>query len=236
MKLSIIIPVFNEDRTILAILEKVSKVRLPTNITKEIIVVDDSSTDSTSKILKDIQNINFKLISHKINKGKGASVRTGIKISSGDYIIIQDADLEYNPEDYSKLLEVVIKDDEKIVYGTRLKNYPLSFWGEKKTVLPLHLLANKFLTFLVNILFNAHLSDMETGYKLFSREVLEKMDLKSNRFDIEPEITIKALKLGYNIKEVEIVTRPRDYKEGKKIGFIDGLSAIWTIIKYRFAN
>lgn len=236
MKLSIIIPVYNEERTILAILKKVSKVRLPANITKEIIVVDDSSADSTLKILKNIKNINFKLIVHNANKGKGAAVRTGIKESSGDYIVIQDADLEYDPEDYLKLLEPVIKAGEKIVYGTRLKNYPLSFWGEEKTVLPLHLLANKFLTFLVNILFRANLSDMETGYKLFSREVLKKMDLKSNRFDIEPEITIKALKLGYNIKEVEIITRPRDYKEGKKIGFMDGLSAIWTIIKYRFAN
>lgn len=226
--LSIIIPVFNEEKTIKHLLEKVTKVRLPDGITKEIIIIDDGSTDKTATILS-----KFQILKHQKNMGKGAAVRTGIKKVSGDYIIIQDADLEYSPEDYYKLLQPILKKQAKIVFGTRLVNYPLKLWGENKTVLPLHLIANKFLTTLTNLLYGSKLTDMETGYKLFTKEVIKKLKLVSNRFEIEPEITIKSLKLGYNIVEVPISTAPRGYEEGKKIGFWDGIKAVWIILKYK---
>lgn len=226
--LSIIIPVFNEEKTIKRLLEKVAKVRLPDGITKEIIIIDDGSTDKTVTILS-----KFQILRHQKNLGKGAAVRTGIKKVSGDFIIIQDADLEYNPEDYYKLLKPILQNQAKIVFGTRLKNYPLKLWGSDKTVLPLHLIANRFLTALTNLLYGSRLTDMETGYKLFTKEVIKKLKLSSNGFEIEPEITIKSLKLGYNIVEVPIRTAPRGYEEGKKIGFWDGVKAVWTILKYK---
>lgn len=234
MKLSIIIPVYNENKTIKQLLDRVEKVKLPHGIEKEIIVVDDCSTDKTPEILSNTKNIKFIYIRHIKNLGKGASVRDGIHKVSGDYVIIQDADLEYDPNDYSRLLEPILKKKAKIVFGTRLVNYPLKLWGRNKTFLPLHLIANKFLTWLVNLLYNSTLTDMETGYKLFTKEIIGKLYLKSDRFEIEPEITIKSLKLGYNIFEVPIKTKPRGYHEGKKIGFWDGLGAVWTILKYRF--
>ncbi len=233
--ISIIVPVFNEEKTVKQLLERVSKVKLPWGIGKEIIVVDDGSEDNSkfkiqnSKLYKTI-----KFFSHKHNLGKGAALRTGIKAAGGDYLIIQDGDLEYNPDDYSKLLEPILKKKSKIVFGTRLVNYPLKLWGKNRTVLPLHLIANRFLTWLVNFLFGSKLTDMETCYKLFTREVIENLRLQSDRFEIEPEITIKSLKLGYNIVEVPIRTKPRGYDQGKKIGFWDGLKAVWTILKYRF--
>ncbi len=233
--LSIIIPVFNEEKTIEALLKKVNKVKLPNGIDKEIIVVDDCSTDKTSEILSRFKNIKSHYIRHNKNLGKGAAVRAGIKNSTGDYIIIQDADLEYDPEDYLKLLQPILKKESKIIFGTRLVNYPLKIWGKNKTVLPFHLIANRFLTWLVNFLYGSKLTDMETGYKLFSREAIKKLDLKSNGFEIEPEITIKSLKLGYNILEVPIKTKPRGYNQGKKIVFWDGLLAVWTILKYKFS-
>lgn len=236
MKLSIIIPVFNEDKTIIEILNRVISAKVPKEITKEIIVVDDGSFDNTGKIIESVSKKELKYIRHSKNIGKGAAVRTGIENSSGDLILIQDADLEYDPSYYSTMLEPILKKEASIVYGTRLVNYPLKLWGKNKTVLPLHLLANKFLTGLVNILYKAKLTDMETCYKLSSREILKKINLKSNRFEIEPEITIKCLKLGYNIIEVPIKASPRNYNEGKKIGFKDGIQAIWTIVKYKFTN
>lgn len=232
--LSIIVPVFNEQKTVKELLGKVFKAKLPDGISKEIIVVDDCSTDKTSKFLSSITDINFVYFKHHRNLGKGAAVKTGIKRAIGDYLIIQDADLEYDPNDYTRLLEPILKGKSQIVFGTRLINYPLRLWGKNKTVLPLHLIANKLLTGLVNLLYGSSLTDMETGYKLFTREIIGKLHLKSDRFEIEPEITIKSLKLGYNILEVPIKTEPRGYDEGKKIGFWDGLTAIWTIFKYRF--
>lgn len=242
MKLSIIIPVFNEERTIAKILDKVNKVKLPSLIKKEIIVVNDGSTDKTNKVLSEFKiihpsfggkNLKFKILKHDKNRGKGAAIRTGLKYATGDFIIIQDADLEYNPIYYSKLLKPILKDNAVCVYGSRLIDYPLRFWGERKTVLPTHLIANKFLTALTNILYGSNLTDMETCYKLFKKEVLDEISIKSNRFDFEPEITAKVLKLNIPIIEVPISVKPRTYKEGKKIKWYDGGKAIFALIKYR---
>lgn len=232
MKLSIIIPVYNEERTIRQILNKVAQVRLPNSINKEIIVVSDGSTDNTDRILSAIKNIRF--LRHEKNIGKGAAIRTGLKNATGDLIIIQDADFEYDPSYYRLLLEPILKENAQVVYGSRLTNYPFNLWGKNKTVLPTHLIANKFLTLLTNLLYGSKLTDMETGYKLIKREVLLKIPLVSNGFEIEPEITAKILKLKIPIVEVPIKVIPRTYQEGKKIGFSDGFLAIWTLIKYRF--
>lgn len=233
MKLSIIIPTFNEERTIAKILDKVNKVKLPSLIQKEIIIVNDGSTDSTDKILSK-QNIKFKYFRHKKNLGKGAAIRTGLSKATGELIIIQDADLEYNPTYYSKLLKPILKDNAACVYGSRLINYPLRFWGKRKTVLPTHLIANKFLTFLTNIIYQGSLTDMETGYKLFKRNILNSLQLKSNKFDFEVEITAKILKNEIPIVEVPILVNLRTYREGKKIKWYDGVKAIYALIKYRF--
>ncbi len=231
--LSIIIPVFNEEKTIKQILNKVKQIKLP-NLNKEIIVISDCSTDNTDRILSTEKNIKF--IRHKKNIGKGAAVKTGLKEATGDLVIIQDADLEYDPIYYAKLLEPVLREKASVVYGTRLKNYPLKFWGKNKTVLPSHLIANKFLTLLTKILYGGNVTDMETGYKLFSKKILDEIDIKSNKFDFEAEVTAKVLKRKVSIVEVPISVTPRTYKEGKKIGWEDGISAIWTLIKYRFIN
>ncbi len=236
MKLSIIIPVYNEERTIAEILKRVKNLKLPSNLEKEIVVIDDASSDSTPEILDQQLNSSLKKIKHLNNLGKGAAVRTGLQRATGEIIITQDADLEYNPKDYQKLLAPILERKSQVVFGTRLKNYPLKFWGENKTVLPLHLIANKLLTTLTNILYGSNLTDMETGYKAFTKNVMKNIKLQSNKFDIEPEITIKIIKAGYQILEVPIITNPRDYSEGKKIGFWDGLQAIWTVIKYKFTN
>lgn len=233
MKLSIIIPTFNEEKTIETILRKVNEVRLPNTLTREIIVVDDCSTDNTPKILSKLKNIRFKYLRHDKNLGKGSAIRNALKIAKGDYIIIQDADLEYNPEDYSRLFEPILKGKASVVYGTRLTNYPLRLWGKNKTVLPFHLIANKALTALTSFLYGSNLTDMETCYKLIKGEVLQKISLKSQRFDFEPEVTAKILKLNIPIVEVPIVVKPRTYKEGKKISWKDGLVAVWILIKYR---
>lgn len=235
MILSIIIPVFNEEKTIELILNKVQRVRLP-GAKKEIIVVDDCSFDNTSRILSKFKRNGIKSYRHKKNMGKGAAIRTGIEYASGDLIIIQDADLEYDPLYYVELLKPFDKKDTKVVYGSRLINYPLKLWGKDKTILPIHLIANKFLTFLTNLVYGSNLTDMETGYKLFKKDVLKGIGLKSNKFDFEAEITAKILKRKIPIVEVPISVKPRSYKEGKKIGWRDGLAAIWTLIKYRYTN
>lgn len=236
MILSAIIPVFNEENTISNILNKVSQIRLPSGIKKEIIVVDDGSTDSSKLKVKSLKSKGIKLLSHPKNLGKGAAVKTGLKYATGDIVIIQDADLEYDPKYYLVLLKPILENKASIVYGTRLINYPLKLWGKDKTVLPTHLIANKFLTGLTNLLYSSNLTDMETGYKVFKTDCLNGIELKSSGFGFEPEITAKFLKKGYKIFEVPISVTPRTYQEGKKIGFWDGIQAVWTISKYKFVD
>ena len=248
MKLSIIIPVYNEEGTIEELLRRVNSVKLPPGFQKEIIVVDDGSTDKTTEVLSEFKMKNlvfhkkirgseqFKILRHSKNKGKGAAIRTGIENSTGDLIIIQDADLEYDPKFYAILLEPIFQNNAQVVYGSRLINYPLKFWGKDKTVLPLHLIANRFLTFLTNSIYGGKLTDMETGYKLFKKAVLKNISINSNKFDFEAEITARILKKKIPIIEVPIIVKPRTYKEGKKIGWMDGITAIFTLIKYKLVD
>lgn len=237
MKLSIIIPVYNEGKTIKQILTRVIKAKLQSGVEKEIIVVDDGSSDSlkfkvqSSKLFKKI-----KFIAHPKNLGKGAAIRTGIAHSTGNLVIIQDADLEYDPDDYKRLLIPILEKRAEVVYGNRFKNYPLKIWGKDKTILPTHWIGNMMLALVTNLLYGSNLRDMETGYKVLSKKVLDKIDLKAKRFEFEPEVTAKVLRKGYKIYEVPITVTPRTHKEGKKISWKDGFSALWTLIKYRLIN
>lgn len=232
MKVSIIIPVYNEEKTIKQILELVMKAGLPQNYQKEIIVVDDCSTDLTSKSLNEWRN-KIMLIRHEQNRGKGAAIRSGLAQASGDLILIQDADLEYDPGDYVRLINEFGKSNGA-VYGSRLKEFRVKWSGRERTPLLTHLAANKLLTGLTNWLYQADLTDMETCYKLVDRKLMLSLDLVSDRFEIEPEITAKLLKRKIIIKEIPIKVTPRSYKEGKKINWRDGIKALWTLVKFRF--
>ena len=223
MKLSVIVPVFNEVKTIKEILKKVEDV----NIDKEIIVIDDYSTDGTRDILKRL-NRKYKIFFQDENKGKGSAVKIGFDNSIGDIIIIQDADLEYNPEEYPKLLEPILSGKSSVVYGSRFLN--MSHIPRYR----LFYLGNIFLSFLSSILYGQKITDMETCYKVFKREVIKDVKIKADRFDFEPEITAKIIKAGYKIKEVPIDYKSRSFEEGKKIGWRDGVKAIWILVKYRF--
>jgi len=235
MKVSIIVPVFNEGKTVGLILDKVASAKLPPGFTKEIIVINDGSTDNTTNVLR-ASKITFKTVNHPVNRGKGAAVKTGISQSRGDVVLIQDADMEYNPEDFVRLLQPFLDKRTTAVYGSRFIDYPLKLFGKNKTPLPFHWLANKGLTFLVNLLYGNFVTDMETCYKVIRRDTLVLLDLQANKFDIEPEITAKILKKGIKIIEVPIKVKPRNYDQGKKIGWKDGIAAIWTLFKYRFVN
>ena len=229
MKVSIVIPCFNEMRTLNFLLERVRAVLLP--IAKEIVIVDDASTDGTRQYLQKLererQNDSVKIIYHEKNQGKGAALRAGFKAAGGDFVLIQDADLEYDPKDYPKLLEPLIAGRADVVYGSRFAG------GESHRVLYFwHSIANKFLTLLCNMVTNLNLTDMEVGYKAFRREVLEALHLKEDRFGFEPEVTIKISRLVKRIYEVGISYSGRTYLEGKKINWKDGLRALIVIVKY----
>ena len=224
MKTSIIVPVFNEEKTVAEILEKLSQLK----IEKEIIIINDGSTDkSLEKIKQFIKNKkNFKVFSFSKNKGKGAAVRKGISLSTGSIIIIQDADLEYDPQEIVKLITLIKNKKAKVVYGSR-------FTGERRNMFFWHMIGNRFLSLITNILYDTTLSDMEVGYKAIKRDVLEKINLSASRFDFEPEITAKILKRGIRIYEVPISYCGRERHEGKKITWKDGVVAIWTLFKNR---
>ena len=226
MKISIIIPVFNEKNSIEEIIKRVQAVDV--GLEKEIIIVDDCSQDGTRQILEKLNYPNMKLFFHSKNKGKGAALQTGFSKAEGDIILIQDADLEYDPKEYHKLLEPILDGRADVVYGSRFLGGPhrvLFFW---------HYVGNKILTMLSNMTSNLNLTDMETCYKVFKKEILNKIKIKSKRFGFEPEVTIKFAKLKCRIYEVPISYSGRDYSEGKKIGWKDGIAAIFHIIRYKF--
>lgn len=229
MKLSVVIPVYNE----VALVKESVKQVVDVNLAHEIIIVDDGSTDGTKELYPEIQAMSPKIIVyyHEKNKGKGAAVRTGFSKASGDVFIIQDADLEYDPNDYTKLLEPIQRGRADVVYGSRLQGGPtraMFFW---------HMVGNKFLSLVTNVLYDVILTDMETCYKVFKREVVQGIQLNARGFELEPEITAKVLKKGYRIYEVPISYYGREFDEGKKIRPIrDGLMALWTLIKYRFVD
>jgi glycosyltransferase involved in cell wall biosynthesis len=227
MKVSVIIPVYNEVNTIEEILRRVEA----EEIASEILIVDDGSTDGTRDILQTLSNEeHIRVILHEKNQGKGAAVRTGIQNATGDVLLIQDADLEYNPRDYPALLQPIEEGIADVVYCSRFLG------GPRRTAMYWHMVANKLLTFMTNLLYNTILSDMETGYKVFKREVLEGIKIRANKFDFEPEFTAKILKRKARVYEVPISFNPRDYDEGKKIGIKDAFQAIWALIKYRFVD
>ena len=231
MKLSIIIPAYNEEDTILEIIEKVKKADA-LNLKKEIIIVDDFSKDNTRDILLKLKDSMVKIFFHEINKGKGAAIRTGLQHATGDIILIQDADLEYNPEEYPKLLKPILEENAKVVYGSRLNVIKKNLDRMYK----LHYFGNVFLTFMTNILYGSKITDMETGYKVFTRNVIKNIKLRARRFDFEPEITSKILKKGYKIREVPISFSARSFHEGKKITWKDGVKALYYLVKYRISD
>ncbi len=232
MKISIIMPVYNEEATVAEMLRRVSKVKLPWE--REVIVVNDGSTDKSAQEIKKVPGIIF--LSHKKNQGKGAAVRTGIAHAAGDYIVIQDADLEYNPEDINRMIEVVDKNLGVVVYGSRLTEPPVLF-GENRTPILLHYFGNKVLSLVTSVLYGAWITYMETGYKMFPRKALEKIKVNARGFEFEPEITAKLLKNGYKIKEIPIMTKPREFSEGKKLDtWRDGKRAFIALLKYRFTD
>lgn len=230
LRLSVIVPVYNEKDTVAEVLRRVAATGLP----YEIIVVDDGSTDGTRAVLQRLQDEGLipglKVVFHERNQGKGAAVRTGFQHATGEVLLIQDADLEYDPEHYPLLLEPIRKGLADVVYGSRFLGAP------RRPILFWNMVANKILTLVTNILYNTILSDMETGYKVFRREVIEHMPLHARGFEFEPEFTAKVLKRGYRIFEVPIAFNPRDYTEGKKIKARDGFVALWTLLKYRFVD
>jgi glycosyltransferase involved in cell wall biosynthesis len=227
MKLSVILPVYNEVENIEEILKRVKA----TKRAAEIIVVDDGSQDGTRDLLKKLDGKGrVRVILHEKNLGKGAAVRTGLDAAAGEILLIQDADLEYDPRDYPTLLQPLHEGIADVVYGSRFLG------GPRRATMFWHMIANKMLTFMTNILYDTILSDMETGYKVFRREVVDGMKLRSKRFDFEPEFTAKALKRKYHIYEVPISFNPRDYSQGKKIKLKDAFEAVWTLLKYRFVD
>ena len=243
MKVSILIPVYNEQATLRELLHRVRSVDLtvdaahstylegPIVLEREIVLVDDGSTDGSEEILREeAATGDIKVVFHGHNRGKGAAVRTGIQAATGDILLIQDADLEYDPREYLSLLLPILEKRAEVVYGSRFLGGPrtaMLFW---------HMLANKLITLMTNVLYNAILSDVETCYKVFRADLIKAIPLRSNRFEIEPEITAKVLKRGHRIYEVPISYTGREYTEGKKIGLKDAFEAVWALLKYRFVD
>jgi len=243
VKLSIIMPVYNEIKTIAEIVRRVRAVHLAVTagygpedgntieFERELVIVDDGSTDGTREYLRTLESDpDTVIIFHERNQGKGAAVRTGLEHASGDVMIIQDADLEYGPRDYPALLQPIVEGRSKVVYGSRFRGGPtraMFFW---------HMVGNRFLTLVTNVLYDTIISDMETGYKVFTREVAERLDLRAPGWGFDPEITAQILKRGYRIYEVPISYTGREFSEGKKIGWRDGLTVLWTLVKYRFSG
>lgn len=227
MNLSVIIPVYNEVQNIREILKRVQA----TGLAWEILIVDDGSTDGTRDILKELDGTDqIRVVLHEENQGKGAAVRTGFGEAKGEIFLIQDADLEYDPRDYPNILKPIEEGIADVVYGSRFLG------GPRRSTMFLHMIANKLLTLATNVLYNNILTDMETGYKVFRREVLDGITIHSNSFNFEPEFTAKILKKNVRIFEVPISFNPRDYSDGKKIKLHDAFEAIWALLKYRFTD
>jgi len=227
MKISVVIPIYNEKDTIEEIIGRVKQ----TGLADQIILVDDGSTDGTREIIGKMKDDpQMTVVLHEKNRGKGAALITGFRHASGDVILIQDADLEYNPKDYPELLRPIQENLADVVYGSRFLGAP------RRSTMFWHMIANKLLTFATNILYNSILTDMETGYKVFRREIVKDMTIHSRRFDFEPEFTAKILKKKVRVFEVPITFNPRDYQEGKKIGLKDAFAALWSLLKYRFVD
>ncbi len=226
-KLSVIVPVFDERNTVVEIVRRMRMVDLPVEL--EIVVVDDGSTDGTRDVLRQLADSTVRVITHDANRGKGAAIRSGLAHVTGDLVLVQDADLEYDPEDWPKLLNPMLRGKARVVYGSR-------FTGERRNMLFLHWIGNRFLSLVTNVLYNTTLSDMETCYKLFDRTLLDSIPLRAQRFEFEPEVTAKILRRGIRIYEVPISYTGREFDEGKKITWRDGFIALWTLVKYRFVD
>ncbi len=225
MKLSVVIPVFNEIRTIEEIIRRVQAV----NLDKELILIDDYSTDGTREYLQKLSAPNILVLFHEKNQGKGAALQTGFEHVTGDIVVIQDADLEYDPEEYPLLLNPILMSKADVVYGSRFLT-----GAERRVLLFWHSLGNRFLTFLSNMITDLNLTDMETCYKMFRADILKEIKIEQKRFGFEPEFTVKIAKKHYHIYEVGISYHGRDYSEGKKIGWRDGVAVLWCLLKYRF--
>jgi len=225
--LSVLVPVFNERSTVAEAIRRVRAVDVGLDV--EVIVVDDGSEDGTDKVLAALTDSTVRVLTHDVNQGKGAAIRTALAAASGDLVLVQDADLEYDPADWPRLIDPIVRHKALVVYGS-------CFTGERKNMLPLHWMGNRLLSLVTNILYSSTLSDMETCYKLFDRRVLEGITIRSDRFDFEPEITAKVLRRGYRIYEVPVSYAGREPDEGKKITWRDGFGAMRALVKFRFTS
>jgi len=225
--LSVLVPVFNERSTVAEAIRRVRAVDVGLDV--EVIVVDDGSEDGTDKVLAALTDSTVRVLTHDVNQGKGAAIRTALAAASGDLVLVQDADREYDPADWPRLIDPIVRHKALVVYGSR-------FTGERKNMLPLHWMGNRLLSLVTNILYSSTLSDMETCYKLFDRRVLEGITIRSDRFDFEPEITAKVLRRGYRIYEVPVSYAGREPDEGKKITWRDGFGAMRALVKFRFTS
>ncbi len=238
MKLSIVVPIFNEEKTLEKLLLRLNRLVIP-SVVLEYILVDDGSSDASREIAQEFvkNKRRFVLISHKKNIGKGGALRTGFKKAKGDFIVIQDADLEYDPKQLASLMKPILDQESLVVYGTRIKHFPTIRKDLSKTRFTIHFIGNRLLSLLTSLLYFQWITDMETCYKIIPKKFLMRISIQSNGFAFEPEVTAKILKSGLKIKELPITTKPRGYKQGKKLRTIpDGLDAVWALIKYRFID